>query len=105
MVTTKPTTKGSRRQSVGAQVSLPKLKVQTKRIKRFLEKREGQVVENVKTAMFVRGTNSSETNTQLMSELVSIVTFSEPLSGLIITVSTQETARNTIEEKEFSSTF
>jgi len=69
MVTTAPSTKGTRKQSVGAQVTLPKIKTQKRKIQRYLKNRESQTHENIKNAMFLRGTNSSETNNQLMKEL------------------------------------
>jgi len=41
------------------------------RVKRILEKRAPKVVENVKTALFLKGEKSSETLNTLMRDLVS----------------------------------
>jgi len=43
------------------------------RVKRALEKREPQVIENEKTAIFVRGQNTSEKVRIAMKDLVSFL--------------------------------
>ena len=46
-------------------------KPKNQRVKRALEQRAPKLVENEKTAMFIRGGNTSETVTQVLKELVS----------------------------------
>ena len=45
-------------------------KPKTQKGKRFLEKREPKIFENTKSAIFVKGGNTSITVTQAMKELV-----------------------------------
>lgn len=45
-------------------------KPKNQRVKRALEHREPKLIENVKTAMFIRGGNTSEVVTQTLKELV-----------------------------------
>jgi ribosome production factor 2 len=42
----------------------------SKRIRRILEKRDPQVNENPKTALFIKGTHTSEDVRELLKELV-----------------------------------
>lgn len=54
---------------------LSRSKAKTQRGKRAIESRAGKVVENTKTAMFIRGGKTSEVVTQAMKDLVSFVAF------------------------------
>ncbi|PRP77779.1 ribosome biogenesis protein RPF2 [Planoprotostelium fungivorum] len=58
----------SRKQRIGALVSLPKVKRVKKRVQRAIQGRESLIIENIKKAMFLRGTNSSQTNNDFMKE-------------------------------------
>lgn len=54
---------------------LSRSKAKTQRGKRAIESRAGKVVENTKTAMFIRGGKTSEVVTQAMKDLVSYAAF------------------------------
>ena len=47
-------------------------KPKTKRAKRFLEKREPKLSENIKNAMLIKGGNANLTVTQVLRDVVSI---------------------------------
>uniref|UniRef100_A0A2K6N633 Uncharacterized protein n=1 Tax=Rhinopithecus bieti TaxID=61621 RepID=A0A2K6N633_RHIBE len=44
-------------------------KAQTKRAKRFLEKREPKLNENIKNAMLIKGGNANATVTQVLKDV------------------------------------
>lgn len=50
----------------------PNRKPKTKRAKRFLEKREPKLSENIKNAMLIKGGNASSTVTQVLRDVVRI---------------------------------
>lgn len=50
-------------------------KPKTKRAKRFLEKREPKLSENVKNAMLIKGGNANSTVTQVLRDVVCIYTY------------------------------
>lgn len=47
-------------------------KPKTKRAKRFLEKREPKLNENVKNAMLIKGGNANATVTQVLKDMVCV---------------------------------
>ena len=47
-------------------------KPKTKRAKRFLEKREPKLSENIKNAMLIKGGNANSTVTQVLRDVVRI---------------------------------
>uniref|UniRef100_A0A8C0X2R0 RPF2 n=1 Tax=Castor canadensis TaxID=51338 RepID=A0A8C0X2R0_CASCN len=48
------------------------VKPKTKRAKRFLEKREPKLSENIKNAMLIKGGNANATVTQVLKDVVCI---------------------------------
>lgn len=48
-------------------------KPKTQRGKRFLQDREPKIFENTKRCMFIKGGNTSQTVTQVLKELVSVI--------------------------------
>lgn len=58
-------------------------KPKTKRSKRFLESRAPKLVEDVKTAMIMKGGNTSQTITQALKDIVSYPPANQPLQALV----------------------
>lgn len=50
-------------------------KPKTKRAKRFLEKREPKLSENIKNAMLIKGGNANSTVTEVLKDVVCIYTY------------------------------
>lgn len=50
-------------------------KPKTKRAKRFLEKREPKLSENIKNAMLIKGGNANSTVTEVLRDVVCIYTY------------------------------
>jgi len=48
-------------------------KPKTQKAKRAMEKREAKIVENPKTAMFIKGHKTSSIVTEVLTDLVSLV--------------------------------
>lgn len=58
-------------------------KPKTKRSKRFLESRAPKLVEDVKTAMIMKGGNTSQTITQALKDIVSYLPVNRLLLALV----------------------
>ena len=59
--------------SLPAAVLIKRSKPKNQRVKRALEERAPKLVENEKLAMFIRGGKTSETVTQTLKDLVSLI--------------------------------